>query len=541
MLIRLTQSINKIPIFLRILIFLAIILGVFFRFYDLDEKLYSNDETFSTTYIFGWDLAQTGAIDNRIVSVEELKNFQRLNPNENLVQSIDRLIHTPYIFPPLYPILMQIWSRLWIGYSGSPASVTRSLTAFISLFCLIGIYWLCWELSRSSIMAWLATSLVAISPFHLQYAQIVRTYSLTTVAILLSSAALLRAIRLNTKTSWLIYAIMVAGGLYSNLLFGFVAVAHGFYTILLENLRLTKAVKFYIYSSAIGIACFLPWFILFITRPGLLGYSVEQVNNNLSLASLGQIWMRQIRPIFFDFNDPWQKFTDNFQILQKLSYPFILILVFISLFLICFHSPRNLRLFILSILFFGGIILMIKDVLIGGTFSTRLRYIIPYVIGLEVTVAYLLDAAIQSSFMPWKKIGEVAFTILIIGGILSCVIIARADSWWAFGAPDYPHIARKINQEFSRPVILYEDWGDALTMSYLLNENASSHLTRKPEFYLIKEKGKAYEKFSDIILFKPSKKIKNELNKSAILKLKSLFKSSDDLPSRPDIWMVKRI
>lgn len=44
-------------------------------------------------------------------------------------------------------------------------------------------------------------ALIAVSPFHVLYAQEAREYSLWTVTILLSSAALLRAMRVKTKLS----------------------------------------------------------------------------------------------------------------------------------------------------------------------------------------------------------------------------------------------------------------------------------------------------------------------------------------------------
>src|SRR5207248_4961479 len=92
-----------------------------------------------------------------------------------------------------------------------------------------GLYWLCRELFGCSRTAWMAVALLAVSPFHVLYAQEAREYSLWTVAILLSSAALLRAARLQTRRTWWAYAASVALGLYSHTLFVLVAGAHGAY------------------------------------------------------------------------------------------------------------------------------------------------------------------------------------------------------------------------------------------------------------------------------------------------------------------------
>jgi uncharacterized membrane protein len=532
------QNFSKFSIILRFLIILALIAGVILRFSNLDGKLYSNDEAFSTTYIFGHNLANAGVIDSRIITAGELQDFQKVNFHESFSQSVNRLLETPYVFPPLYSIGMHIWARFWTPYLENPAIITRSFSVLISLFSLPCMYWLCWELSGSAIMAWIGTALIAISPFHLQYSQIVRTYSFLTVATLLSSASLLQAKRLQTRISWIIYAATVAIGLYANILFGFVIIAHGTYIILVEKFRLNKIVKSYLIASFAGIAVFLPWFIQFISKPSLLNYTVEQVSDRSSLIGLLVDSFKNLKKLFIDLNDPWIDFTQNLQLLQRLSFPFILILIVISVLYCIQKISRPACLFILCIIgMYGGLMLM-KDAIMGGTVSVRLRYMIPYVIGINLAVAYFLAILIGSKITWRKKLGEILVSILIIGGILSCSVIAKADSWWAFGAPDYPSIARQINRE-SYPVVIYEDWGDALTMSYLLKPEIHNHLTRKQAVYLTENSGKIYQEFSNIILFKPSKELRDYLKNETNFKLERLFHTDAKFLKTPDVWKIQ--
>lgn len=532
------QSLSGFSIILKILIVLALIAGVVLRFSNLDGKLYSNDETFSTTYIFGHNLADAGVIDSRIITVKELQDFQKVKLDESLPESINRLIETPYLFPPLYSIGMQLWARFWTPYVENPAIITRSFSVFISLFSLPCMYWLCWELSSSAIMAWIGTALIAISPFHLQYSQIVRTYSFLTVATLLSSASLLRAKRLQTRLSWIIYAATVALGLYANVLFGFVIIAHGTYIIVSEKFRLNKIVRYYLISSLAGIATFLPWFVQFISKPSLLGYTVEQVSNRASWSELLVASFKNLKKLFIDLNDPWVDFTQNLQLLQRLSFPLIIILIIISVLYCIQKFSRPACLFILCIIGMCGGLMLIKDAIMGGTASVRLRYMIPYVIGINLAVAYFLAVLIESKITWRKNLAQILISILIIGGILSCSAIVRADSWWAFGAPDYPSIARQINRE-SHPIVIYEDWGDALTMSYMLAPEIRNHLTRKEANYLIDGRGKIYKEFNNIILFKPSPKLRYRIKKETNLKLERLFNYDTKLPQTPDVWKIE--
>jgi uncharacterized membrane protein len=530
------KELQGFPVYLKVLILLSIILGIFFRFYALDTRVYSNDETFSSLQIFGYDLASV--IDGPALTVDELQSYQHVNPDESFANSFQRLISKPYVYPPLYPVLMQIWARFWSNYLDSPAVIQRSFSAAISLFALIGVYWLCLELSNSRTMAWIAVALIAISPFHVQYAQIVRTYSLTIVSTLLSSAMLLRAMRLNTRLNWSAYAVTVAFGLYSNLLFGFVAIAHGAYVLLAEKIRLSKRFWLYLTYSMAGVAAFLPWFYLFITRPGLLTYSVGQVLADTSLSSLVKTWITNISPIFLDIYDPWVNFVQPLKPFQQLLTLFILALVGCALYFVCRKASQPIRLLTLSLIIFGGLLLMLKDVVSGGTFSTRLRYMIPYVLGVEIAVSYLLASQLQSKRAFNRKISQIALTLLLLGGAASCGIISQANSWSAFGAPDYPLIAREINKA-SRPVVIFEDWGDALTMSYLFDTGVFSHLSRKADFHLTETEKSVYSGFSDVLLFKPSDEILERIQANPNYTLEPAFTPSASLPKEPNVWSIK--
>ncbi len=535
--IKASLGLQDFPKILRILMIIALILGIFWRFYNLDVKVFSNDETFSLTNIFGRNLVPV--IDVKIVTAGELQTYQKFNPQETLTASFTRLIEKPYVFPPLYSMLMEVWARLTSPFLDSnPAITTRSLSALISLFSLIGVYWLSWELSASKTMCWIATVLIAVSPFHFQYSQIVRTYSLTTAAILLSSAALIRSMRLQTISSWATYAITVATGLYSNILFAFVVISHSFYTLVKENIRFTKTLKFYIVSALIGIIIFLPWLFNFLSTPSLLDYSVAQpVGGRLSLLSWLKIWMTQIRTIFIDLNDPWIESTKALSGLQKLLSILILILVPISLYFISRKPRESVNLLSLCLIIFGGVLLMAKDIILGGTFSNRIRYMIPYVIGLQLSVAYFLTSQLQSLYNLRRKISQVVLAILIIGGTISCGVIATNENWWAFGVPDYHSIARRLHQE-PNAITVFEDWGDALTMSYLLPANTSFHLTRRLDYHLVQEKGNMYKKFEYLIVFKPSESVVNKLKSH--FELKELFENEKSSKKTPkNVWKIK--
>ena len=141
-------------------------------------------------------------------------------------------------------------------------AAVKSLSAWISLLVFPRLYWLCWELFRCASVGWMAVTIVAVGLFHVLYGQEARPYMMFAVLVLLSNAILLRAIALQKSTArfkstsklskavWSIYAIALSLGLYSSLLFFWVAFACGIYVIRTENWRFSKTLIAYLLASA---------------------------------------------------------------------------------------------------------------------------------------------------------------------------------------------------------------------------------------------------------------------------------------------------
>ncbi|MEP0857766.1 glycosyltransferase family 39 protein [Trichocoleus sp. DQ-U1] len=525
-----TPDLHVLPLFLKALLILSLVLGIFLRFYHLDQKIYSNDETFSTTYIFGQRFL---AVDDSVVGVDELQKYQWINPDISFNQSIQRLVVEPYVFPPVFSVGMRIWSELGTHIFSNPLIIQRSFSAFISLFVLVGIYWLCWELFEFHLAAWIATALVAVSPFHLQYAQVVRPYSLLAVVTLLSSAALLRAMRTKTKLSWVIYGITAIGGLYSNVLFGFVLIAHGAYVFLTERFRFNRNLICYLLASACSGLIFLPWFYLFMAS-GMSSYSVDQVSSRIPLLSLIKVWIDNIVTTFVDFYDPWAGLTQNLRYLQLFFTPLILIITGFSFYLLFKKNLERVWLFILTLIGMTGVLLMLKDIITGGSITTRFRYLIPTVLGLEIVVSYFLANWLTSKQSWQRTFGKVAASAVLLSGIISCVIIAQTPSWSAFGSPHYPAVARTINQA-TRPLVITDNLGRAFTLSYLLDS--------KVQFKILTKKASSVnvpDGYSDVFLLEVSKGLLQKLKQEQNYKIEPVLVAQNNSPKIQDIWRLEK-
>ena len=182
--------------YFHLFIVILLIIGIFLRFINLDAKVYWRDETATSLAISGYRSTEIWqSLEGRIVNSGDIIKYQTITPEQNIIDTMQFLVKD--VHPPLYFLIARVWGQ-WFG--SSPA-IIRSLSASISLLAFPSIYWLCLELFNSSRVGWMAMALIAVSPFHVIYAQEARMYSLWTVEILLLSVLLLRAMRLNTKAS----------------------------------------------------------------------------------------------------------------------------------------------------------------------------------------------------------------------------------------------------------------------------------------------------------------------------------------------------
>ncbi|HEY9638846.1 MAG TPA: glycosyltransferase family 39 protein, partial [Coleofasciculaceae cyanobacterium] len=204
---------------LRYSVIALVMLGVFFRFYQLDEKVYWLDEARTSLRMSGH--TQTEFIQEvyqgQVIDMATLQRYQSPSADADWGDTLQALRgnaeHTP-----LYFLLARLWTQIF-GYS---VTSIRSLSAVLSLLVFPCMFWLTRELFEPQVgraVAWVGLAIVAVSPLHVLYAQEARPYSLWTVLTLLSSAVLLWAMRSPHRHRWIAYGATVALGLYTQLLF----------------------------------------------------------------------------------------------------------------------------------------------------------------------------------------------------------------------------------------------------------------------------------------------------------------------------------
>ena len=490
------------PRWLQICAIALLVIGIFFRFYNLDRKVYWLDEARTSLRMSGH--TQTELVKEiytgQVVTAATLQTYQR--PGEKSWGDTLHALKGNAEHTPLYFLLARLWTE---GFGYSVANI-RGLSVFFSLLVFPCLFWLCRELFASNAVAWMAIALVSITPLHVLYAQEARPYSLWTVEILLSSAILLWAMRTKTRWSWVAYGISITLGLYTQLLFGEIIIAHGIYGAIVENVfakrRLSSTARSYLIATGISLVSLAPWLILFFGNLEQVQEATATLNLPYQFSTLINEWVLNFSRGLIDRE------------LGSLNTVGLILLGFAPLYYLYRKTPKVTWLMIVAIVAVSFLVLALPDIFLGGQRSLRIRYLIPAFLGIQMAIAHLFVTQIEAG--GWgKRISQLALTGLIVGGIVACSISAQAQVWWNKSIPRsayYPAVSTLINQASNPLVISDDDPAALLAISYWVKPNTHFQLVSTPKQL------KIAEGFDPIFLLNPSKRLRTRLERKNTIK-----------------------
>jgi uncharacterized membrane protein len=524
----------------RFLIILLLILGILFRFVNIDHKIYWTDEVYTSLRISGYTEKEflTKVANGQAITQKELHSYQKVNANKTIFDTVNGLALEESQMTPLYFILIRFWAQLL----GDSIATVRSFSALINLLSIPLVYWLCVELFQSSLVGWVALGLFSVSPLQIVYAQEARPYSLFVAAILLSHIALLRSLRLKTNKSYGFYALTVVLGLYSHLLFAFVALGHGIYVLLTEKFRWTPTVKNYILTSAIAVLGFTPWIVVLLRYSKSATDKLSWQSFKLSHLDTLKNWILNIVRVFFDVG----LYTNYSQTYLIFLLPALLISIILIVYALYFLLQKNdlkkTSYFLLISIILLPTITILYDLVKGSFLSMVTRYYLPSAIGIELAVSYLISTQITESTR--KKLWQGIFILMTSLGLFSGVIMTQNSTWWnKYTLSDTLKIAPLIKSSKSTLVVTdfepqnsgdftYEI-GSLMCLSYQLDPQIKYMVVLSPNMPQIYQ-----TLFSDIFLYNPAPTLTNRLTNDLNWKLKFLYESHQY--PRMFLWKLER-
>ncbi|MGF1493403.1 MAG: glycosyltransferase family 39 protein [Microcoleaceae cyanobacterium] len=504
-------------VWFRRLLLLVLVIGIFFRLINLDKKVYWHDEVYTSIRVLGHSPGHIveRLFTGKVITPDEVLQFQRPTPENDLSDVWIALKSRPE-HPPLYYLL----ARFWITTFGSSVAAIRSLSVLISLFMFPSLYWLCWELFQLKSVGWVAVVLFAISPFHVLYAQEAREYSLWTVLILLSSAALLRAVKPQEHQKfwgsiriWGVYILTSTLCLYTSLLSVLVAISHGFYVLLLEKFKPTRTLFSFLMASAIVTVLYSPWLSNIATN-------FEEMQGSTRWLYVQQTWLQLIVSWQLNFSSVAIDLHPevNHFVIPRLIV-FLLVGFGYCLYILRRQSSDSAQLFLLTLLCIPSLSLILPDLIQGGQRSTLARYLTPSLISVQIIIAYALSN-LPHPVLKVPRIGCLKYlnqksliVFFIIVGILSCAVSSQADTWWTKPASySNPRIADIINQS-SSPLVISDNSGinigNLISLSHLLHPHVRLQFVEQNSTDSLQ----ISSDFSDIFLYGPSDSLATEVQK----------------------------
>jgi uncharacterized membrane protein len=486
----------------KFLLVTVIALGIFFRFVNLDQKPYWHDETFTSLRVSGYRLAEATQqlYSGREIGVTDLYRYQGLSPERSTIDTIQRLAEEVPQHPPLYFVIARFWAQ---GF-GNSITVMRSLSALISLLLLPAIYWLCLELFTSVMVGQITIALFSVSPIYIHYAQEARPYSLWTVLIVLSSIALLRALRHQKKVGWGIYAITVMASLYCHIFSGLVFLGHGIYVLAIARFRLTKAAIGYGLASLMGIFCFMPWLWVIWRNYDVVKLTTDWIKQPLPFLTLVRYWSVNLSQIMI----AWHFRYDHW--LAYLVVP-ILVLVIFAIHVLCRQTSRRVWLFVLILIAVPALALVLPDVIWAGKRSTNARYLLPSFVGIHLAIAYLLSHQLTSKFITivQRRWWRIVTVFIMTSSVLTCAVSAQASTWWGWSEFDV-EVSRIVNRS-PQPLLISEmPLGMIMPLSYRLDPNTKLLLLPDPDILTIPSD------YRDVFIYNPSDRLQAQLRQQRL-------------------------
>ncbi|MEN9566440.1 MAG: hypothetical protein RLZZ69_1636 [Cyanobacteriota bacterium] len=545
---------------------IVILLGFFFRFVNLSDKIFWVDEIATAVRVSGYTISEvtSNLLQQGIVKRDTLLFYQTVTSERTLIHSLNALIKSPE-HAPLYFLLTRFWLQWW----GNSLAIIRSLSVGFSLLILPSLYWLCQELFNRMQISRLAVGIMSISPFYVAYAQEARPYSLWTVTILLMSASFLRAIRLNNKVAWFLYSFCLIIGYYTSLFSVYVALFQGLYFLFEIKKQQLTSIKNYLISIIIAFLAFTPWIFVIINHLDLLEDNTSWMRGNFNLTEIIAVYIGTNLLIFGDlplsqnsnpiqiaialviivislltltkFYSRWQNKLLKFSLLLVISRFSLLLTKYIyldwitiigalvaigilslsaySLYYLIVQTNRDRWLYIICLMLSLPLPLLITDIINQGQSSTAPRYLIPLQLGILIAVAYTVGSKLNTQ---QSKFWQLIIIIFILLGIFSNVRNLNLSPFYQKGRNiNNPAIAKIINQSSSALVIVESSEAmDAVSLAYSLVPEVKYKVIATEENLTV-----YLDKFESVFLLKPSKKLQQRLNQEPQIKFQQVYKS----------------
>jgi uncharacterized membrane protein len=453
--------------FLLIALACCTVIGAVLRFVDLDKKEFWHDECETTLVLSGLSENQLwSTLSKGPVAARELLRFQKIGPDSTPEKMLGVLEKDEPGHTPLFYLLEYLVGTLF----GCSPFAMRFLSALIGLVQLPVIYLLAREVWESDEMAWLSTALASLSPTFIYFSQEARDYSLELLMLFLSSLCLLRALRLQTTKSWILYSVSLAVGFYSSLFMFVVAVGHFIFINLTAKLKFKERLIPFAFSLTTTAILFSPWLALMEKNQDNFNQAHAWLNNPVPITALIKVWTAIPSKAIALYGEATSTMDG-----ALLAITIFQIISLIAAIILSFKNKKILLLISLGLAWY--LVFAMPDVSAGGIRSVPFRHQTPAIASFLLLTPALLKVLFDSQVKTLRILGLACCAILLAVEMQSSIYVVDCSTF-----PD-----KSIRQRYLRPVaemvnaekapILLEQTGanscEVLALSHLLKPDTT--------------------------------------------------------------------
>jgi len=520
-----------------------VLLGVALRLYGLEQKIVWHDEVATRVLAAGATMAaqMQGLYHAQVLAAGQVLQYQQVQQSTSVLALIADLARHDPQHPPLYYVLAKVWVDLW----GDSVYALRTLSVLFSGLGLAAMYWFVRELAASRRAALMAMLLMGVSPLFILYGQEAREYALWTLTLLLSSAALLRALRLSStavsqaRKEWLLYGCSLLVAVYTSLSTLSLILVQILYVAIVTRLQWSRTLYGFIVSlSAVGLLC-LPWALNLLRNfeafsASMAWSSVIVIPRTAVLRILSLNVTRNV----FDF---WPEVVQDQWLPIAASGACVTVIVAACVWVFR-HTRRETRHYLLLLLVLPTSMLLLPDLLFGGIRSSNARYLMPVWLAVVAVLAIALDQALTLAARALERErssrGHSVFSsrqgvvgILLSLAVLCLVALPMATNilhaqqqapWTKSLSISLPEVAKIINQSANPLMIGNQERhhpGNLFALANLLKPETKMQLlpiALESSWRLPAHKG-------DVFLYSPTDQFRRALEKNNQMKTTLVF------------------
>ena len=439
----------------------VIALGVFLKFYQLEKKLFWDDEVATVLYTSGQKISdiKNSVPANQIKAVSYYDSLLHLKTKPYSVEAqIKGIFSDTHLTPAHYALLV-----LWYRIAGDNDVDYRLFSVFVFILSLPFLYLLVRDMIGSRLAALIATSLYAVSPFFNYKAQEARYYSLWLSLFIILNFCFLKAIRKNTAGWWIAYVVTGVVALYTSTLSAFFLMGHFIYLLYAQRTLLQK----YLLFSLITALAYLPWMYFLYTVKGNIEQGLEWQKFNRPSFFTIDLLLAQVAGFIKSFVSYSNGYGSLFRGAVRSSFSEIplvplvvesfILLVIIYAFVHLLKIKGNTKAFLLLMFLPLVLTIYITDALRGAYTSFLWRYHVPNMAAVGLVVANLLYSRIEKG-----KFVFVGIYLALVGlGISS--ILKASESYCGDVRPDCPANVQEaqVISSAERPLVItdFGGWG----------------------------------------------------------------------------------